>query len=227
MGNSAPIPAVVGRRAGLCLGLVVVGLLLWGVGRAGTALVVRVPVANPDAIVSLASHEWERLPAAARLAAEHPAALLLLTQPLDVTEFNCHDCGNRVHRLRLLGVAADRIGHVTLTCPGTHGEAVAVLGLARETRLRRLLIVTSPYHTRRSLAVFRKVFQGTGVEIGVEPAFADSVARPERWWWGGYDRAYVAYEWAAMAYYGWKFGVAPTAAGSSHPISATVPSGQG
>jgi uncharacterized SAM-binding protein YcdF (DUF218 family) len=196
--------------------------------RAGPALVVRVPVAEPEVIVSLASHEWERLPTAARLASEHASAVVLLTEPPHVTEFNCHDCANRVHRLRLLGVAGDRIGHVTLTGPGTHGEAVAVLGYARETGLRRLVIVTSPYHTRRSLGVFRKVFEGTGVEIGVEPALADSVARPERWWWGGYDRAYVAYEWAAIAYYGWKFGVAPVAALSSQqPGSAAVKSGQG
>jgi uncharacterized SAM-binding protein YcdF (DUF218 family) len=177
--------------------------------RAGPALVVRVPIANPEAIVSLASHEWERLPATARLAAKFPGAVVLLTQPPEVTEFNCHDCANRVHRLSLLGVPAERVREVVLTGPGTHGEAVATLGYARDTGLRRLVIVTSPYHTRRSLAVFRKVFEGTGVEIGVEPALADSVAQPGRWWWGGYDRAYVAYEWAALVYYRWSYGVRP------------------
>lgn len=199
------------RRAGRYVGLVVVGLVLsWMVVSAGPALVVQVPVADPEVIVSLASHEWERLPTTARLAAEHPDAVVLLTEPGEVTEFNCHDCSNRVHRLRLLGVPDKRVRLVALTDPGTYGEAVAAVGYARSAGLRRLVVVTSPYHTRRCLAVFRKVFQGTDVEIGVEPA-SDSVARPARWWFGGYDRAYVAYEWAAIAYYAWKYGVAPSA----------------
>ena len=192
--------------------LVMVGLgLAWMLARAGPALVVRVPVEDPDVIVSLASHEWERLPTTGRLAAQNSSAMVLLTEPAEVTEFNCHDCGNRVHRLGLLGVPAARVRHVVLTGPGTYGEAVAALGYAREAGLRRLVIVTSPYHTRRSLGVFRKVFEGTDVQIGVEPALADSVALPERWWWGGYDRSYVAYEWAALVYYAWEYGVAPSA----------------
>jgi uncharacterized SAM-binding protein YcdF (DUF218 family) len=199
----------VGRRARLSLGLVIFGLLLWAVGRAGPALVVRVPIADPEAIVSLASHEWERLPATARVAAQHPDAVVLLTQPPEVTEFNCPDCANRAHRLGLLGVPEERIRYVTLAGPGTHGEAVAALGYARSSGLRRLVVVTSPYHTRRSLGVFRKVFEGTGVEIGIEPALDNSVARPDRWWLGGYDRAYVAYEWAAAVYYAWEHGVVP------------------
>jgi uncharacterized SAM-binding protein YcdF (DUF218 family) len=182
---------------------------------AGPALVVQVPVTNPDVIVSLASHEWERLPTTARLAAEHPDAVVLLTEPGDVTEFNCHDCANRVNRLRLLGVPDKRVRLVALTDPGTYGEAVAALGYARSAGLRRLVVVTSPYHTRRSLGVFHKVFHGTDVEIGIEPASADSVARPARWWFGGYDRAYVAYEWAAIAYYAWKYGVVSSAPASS------------
>jgi uncharacterized SAM-binding protein YcdF (DUF218 family) len=197
-----------GRRTLLVVGLAVVcALLAWALYRAGPALVVRVPVTNPDAIISLASHEWERLPQTAASAKLYPNAVVLLTQPEAATPFNCHDCPNRVHRLGLLDVREDRIQLLTLTGPGTHGEAVAALDYARRRRLRRLLIVTSPYHTRRALAVFRKVFEGTGVEIGVAPALTHSVARPERWWFGGYDRSYVAYEWAALIYYLWRYDI--------------------
>jgi uncharacterized SAM-binding protein YcdF (DUF218 family) len=192
------------RRLALVFASLVLALMLV---RAGPALVVSAPLAEPEAIISLASHEWERLPAAARLASEHADAVILLTKPTEVSEFSCHDCANRAHRLGLLGVPEGRVRYVTLTGPGTHGEAVAALGYARASGLRRLTIVTSPYHTRRSLAVFRKVFEGTDVEIGIEPALADSVARPDRWWVGGYDRAYVVYEWAAIAYYLWSYGV--------------------
>lgn len=188
----------------------VFGCLLVATGtaahHAGTWLVVSRPLERPDAIISLASHEWERLPAAARLAVAIPSALVLLTLPQPATPYNCHDCSGRIARLQRLGVASDRIKVIPLTSPGTYGEALAALGFARQSHIRRLLVVTTPYHTRRSLAAFRSVFDGSGVEIGIEPA-ASSPARPDKWWAAPYDRAYVGYEWAAVAYYSWRYGV--------------------
>ena len=184
------------------------GLLAF-IATAGHALVVHVPLDRPDAIVALASHEWERLPEAARHARRYPAATVILTVPQHVTQFTCHDCSSRVERLAHLGVDSARIQMLALNGPGTHAEAVSTLTFAYRTHVRRLLVVTSPYHTRRALAVFRKVFEGSGVELGIEPAWASSLARPATWWWHPDDRAYVPYEWAAMAYYVWAYGVAP------------------
>jgi uncharacterized SAM-binding protein YcdF (DUF218 family) len=160
-----------------------------------------------DAIVSLASHEWERLPLAASVAVRYPRAVVLLTEPREVTQKNCRDCAHRIDRLHHAGVAPTRVRILPLTLPGTHGEAAATLTFVRASHVRRLLIVTSPYHTRRALATFRSVFEGTGVEIGIEPANATSPAKPSAWWWAPYDRAYVAYEWAAIGYYAWKYGI--------------------
>ncbi|HUE89000.1 MAG TPA: YdcF family protein [Vicinamibacterales bacterium] len=171
------------------------------------ALVIHRPIPAPDAILSLGSHEWERLPVAARLARKHPAALVLLTEPPIVTPFNCHDCANRIDRLRQMGVAEERIRLLAIPGTGTHGEARGARVFASESGVRRLMIVTSPYHTRRSLAVFRKVFEGTGVDIGVAPAAVDPPIQPSRWWLAPYDRAYVPYEWAAIVYYWWEYGV--------------------
>jgi uncharacterized SAM-binding protein YcdF (DUF218 family) len=193
-------------RAVLAVGL----LLAIGVGArsAGALLVVTRPLERPDAIVSLASHEWERLPATAEFARANPDALVVLTLPQPATIYNCHDCGNRLARLQRLGVGPDQVRIIPLTAPGTYGEALAALAFARRTPIHRLLIVTTPYHTRRSLAAFRSVFAGTHVEIGIEPASDSSPARPDRWWATPYDRAYVAYEWAAAVYYAFRYGVA-------------------
>jgi uncharacterized SAM-binding protein YcdF (DUF218 family) len=76
-------------------------------------------------------------------------------------------------------------------------------------------VVTSPYHTRRSLGTFEKVFADTGVEIGIHPAVRTSPAIPERWWLRRYDRGYVLYEWAALVYYRLRFGV-PMQLSSQH-----------
>lgn len=193
-------PRVRSRLRGVLIGL---ALLAVGVAAssAGKWLVVSRPLAYPDAIISLASHEWERLPVTARLASAAPSALVLLTLPQPVTRYNCHDCSGRVSLLQRLGVPSDRVRILPIASPGTHGEALATRAFARQAHIRRLLIVTTPYHTRRSLATFRSVFDGSGLEIGIEPATVSSPARPERWWAAPYDRAYVAYEWAALIYY--------------------------
>ena len=184
--------------------LVAVG---WLLASSGTALVVDARVSHPDAIISLASHEWERLPLTAELAAAHGGALVLLTLPQPITRSNCHDCLNRVNRLRRLGISERRVRVLPIVGPGTYGEALTALAFARQAGIRSLLVATSAYHTRRSLAVFRRVFRGTGVEIGVAPALRSSPAEPQWWWLSGYDRAYVAYEWAAIIYYRWKYDV--------------------
>ena len=187
---------------------------------AGQALVVSAPVATPDAILTLASHEWERLPAAAELAARFPSSLVLLTIPVYITEHSCHDCSNRAQRLIWAGVAADRIRMVETTRQGTYGEAQAARRYVQALNVRRLLVVTSPYHARRTLAVFRTVLSDLPVEVGVFPASRYSPARPRRWWLAAYDRNYVAYEWAALVYYAFKHGVPPLVS-TYRPGSAT------
>jgi uncharacterized SAM-binding protein YcdF (DUF218 family) len=168
---------------------------------AGSTLVVQATVDNPDAIVSLASHEWERLPVAAEIARDHPGARVFLTQPPVVSRYNCHDCANRARYLASLGVDPQRIVVVPMHESSTYGEAIAIARAIRPAGCRRLLIVTSPYHTRRALAVFRKVLREDHVAVGVVPALAFSGAAPGRWWSSPYDRWYVTYEWCAMVTY--------------------------
>src|SRR5687768_7294959 len=138
----------------------------------GTFLVVEKTVERPDAILSLASHEWERLPEAARLAAQNPDARVLLTLPPLISDVNCHDCSHRLAHLARMGVAADRVTVLPLKISGTYGEALVALPFVRKAGIHRLLIVTSPYHTRRALATFQKVFAGSGTEIGIHPVGA-------------------------------------------------------
>ena len=179
----------------------VVGLLAVFTWQAGRLLVVRGPSRPPDAIISLASHEWERLPESAALARKYRDSLVILTLPQEVTRHRCHDCANRVRHLERMGVKPSRVRVLPLNQPGTFGEAVACRDFVRQTNVKRVTIVTSPYHTRRALAVFSKLFDGIGVEVTVQPSTATSPAQPDRWWTDPYDRWYVAYEWAAIAFY--------------------------
>lgn len=194
----------------LAVGCAVVAVALAG-RSCGTFLVAEHAVEQPDAIVSLASHEWERLPEVAHLAREYPDSRVVLTLPSVITEFNCHDCSHRVARLGHMGIGPDRIVVIPISAPGTYGEALATLSFIRQARVRKLLVVTSPYHTRRSLATFDKVLAGSGVELGVRPATSSSPADPSHWWRTPYDRWYVRYESLAIIYYALRYGVNPFA----------------
>ncbi len=167
---------------------------------AGTALITEVPLADPDAILVLGSHEWERLPTAAALARADSEALIFLSVPKTPTIYNCHDCEGRPRRLMAAGVAADRIVLLPQKVANTREEAASARLECERRQLRRLLVVTSPYHTRRAWATFQQAFAGSGIAVGIIPSNA-SPARPQRWWETPYDRAYVRYEWAGIVYY--------------------------
>jgi uncharacterized SAM-binding protein YcdF (DUF218 family) len=186
--------------------LAVAVISAWALAHAGTALVVSHPLASPDAIVMLASHEWERLPAAAALARQHPNALVLLTVPRVITKYNCHLCQDRPAWLEAEGVDRSRIRLLPRRAMNTYEEAQAALAYTRAVGLTRVAIVTSPYHTRRAWGTFRAVFNGTATALGITPA-AGAPGRPERWWLSAYDRSYVRYEWAAVIKYRVAYGV--------------------
>ena len=179
--------------------LVCVGAILAAGSLGGSALVTTITIDQPDAIVSLASHEWERLPIAAALALKYPDAQVLLTLPPDLTQQRCHDCAQRVDYLVRQGVARDRIAVVPIVESSTRGEARAIGAVVRSRSLHRVLIVTSAYHTRRALNTFRRELEKDTMVLGITPAGVGQFAVPSRWWSRPYDRWYVSYEWAALA----------------------------
>ena len=177
---------------------------------AGAALVQSRTLPAPDAILILASHEWERLPVAADAARQALGSRVILSLPRVITPHNCHLCDQRVGWLQALGIDAARVVELPRRVGNTRDEAVAALEFCRRQGVRQLLVVTSPYHTRRALATFDDVFLGSGVQIGVQPASAHSIAQPDRWWRAPYDRWYVRYEWTAIGWYLVRYGIIPS-----------------
>jgi len=179
---------------------------IWPLRHAGTALVTVQEIDQPDAIISLASHEWERLPETAVLARQAPKARVVLSEPISVNAFNCHDCSHRLDRLVASGVEPTRVEVMDRKVYRTLDEAEAFRAWAAGRGVRSVVVVTSPYHTVRALASFRHVLDGTGIAVGVHPA-AGSPADPRAWWRHKYDRWYVAYEWRARLFYLVRFGI--------------------
>jgi uncharacterized SAM-binding protein YcdF (DUF218 family) len=197
-------------RRGAAAAAVASVIALFAFRYGGDTLIVSAEVGEPQAIVVLASHEWERLPVAAELARQYPAARVLLTVPAEVTEHNCHECSQRVSWLARAGVDEQRLTVLPQAVTNTYDEAKATRTFVEEHGVNRLLIVTSPYHGRRALATFRHLFKAAGLQTHVGLASPESRATPARWWLRRYDRDYVAYEWAGIVYYAIRFGVSPT-----------------
>lgn len=190
------------------VGIVLIGLALrFG----GETLVVARQVDEPDAIVVLASHEWERLPVAVQLARRYPAARLLLTLPAHVTEHNCYRCSERLSWLSGEGVDGQRVTVLPERVVNTYDEAKATTAFASRHRVDRLVIVTSAYHGRRALATFRHLFGLADIHTQIGLTTQLSGVDPARWWLRRYDREYVTYEWAGIVYYAIRYGVSPAA----------------
>lgn len=169
----------------------------------GSWMVVSRDVSQPDAILVLGSHEHERLPEAVRQATRHPTARVLLTVPVIPTQHNCQDCAQRVAQLARQGVAPHRIHVVTPPVRNTWDELLAASSWAARHEVARILIVTSPYHTRR--VSYLAPWAGPQVAWGIAAApVADGLAWP--WWSRRYDRRYVVYECAALVANLWRLG---------------------
>lgn len=172
----------------------------------GPWLVREWPLDQPEAILVLGSHEAERLPYAARLAARWPGARLLLTEPVVATPYNCQDCAQRVSQLERLGVVRTRVAVMTPRVRNTRDELQVALAWSRRHGLVRVVVVTSPYHTRRVQGWLSVL--AWPHPVGVRACEVEGgLARV--WWSRDYDRRYTVYEVAAMAANSWRDGVNP------------------
>jgi uncharacterized SAM-binding protein YcdF (DUF218 family) len=81
------------------------------------------------------------------------------------------------------GVPDDAIVQLPDTMTGTDSEARAFRRQADGLPVQSVVLVTSPYHTRRVNSTFQRALAGTGIEIGIVPTPIDpSSPKPQFWW---------------------------------------------
>src|SRR5262249_32044831 len=78
------------------------------------------------------------------------------------------------------GVPKDKILRVSHQAENTREEAMALRPLAIERKWRRVIVVTSSYHTRRARYVFAHVFPAS-IAVRVSGA-KDGDFDPDSWW---------------------------------------------
>lgn len=80
-----------------------------------------------------------------------------------------------------LGVPADHLIPVRQHATSTLEEALALRPVLAQHNFRKIIVVTSNFHTRRARRIFRAVYQKQGTQVIVS-ATADSNFNPARWW---------------------------------------------
>ncbi len=112
-----------------------------------------------------------------------------------ITELTEHDLVER-------GVPKEKILRFAHDADSTREEAEALAKLAKTKKWRRVIVVTSNYHTRRARYIFRRVFP-QDIETRVASA-RDGDFDPERWWEKRTSTKDLMREFAAMAVAVWE-----------------------
>ena len=170
------------------LGLVAASLIAWA---AAEALIVSSDLAHADALVVLAgsSTYLERTHRAAQLFREGRAPKVILTNDNLTSGWSVEEERNPLFveraaaELRRLGVPEGMIEVVPGRVVSTYDEAVQLRQYSHERGLRSILVVTSAHQSRRALWTFRRVFDGSGVVIGMDPVAPGEQAPTSATWW--------------------------------------------
>lgn len=176
---------------------------------AGRFLVREDPLAPADAIVVLAGSRAERWLEAVDLYHARVAPTIVLTPGrMDGAEQRLHARGIRFPRegelardaMIQMGVPAGSVHVLPGSVDNTAHEAAALRHAFPGSRWRRIVVVTSKYHTRRAGFAFRREFAGTETEIRVRASRHDE-SEPARWWRHRPDVRFVTSELQKLVLY--------------------------
>ncbi|HEV7684465.1 MAG TPA: YdcF family protein [Pyrinomonadaceae bacterium] len=183
-------PKKVWRRLAVIAGVVLALLPFFAAG-AARLLVVHSSLGKADAIVILSGSATfrERAQHAAVLFNEGRAPRIVLTNDHLKSSWSQEEQRNPYYYERALdelhraGVPNDRIAVIMVPIRSTYDEAVALKDYSEANHLNSMLVVTSAYHSRRAFWTFRRVFEGSGKLIGIDPAEPLIESPAAATWW--------------------------------------------
>lgn len=182
------------------LTLTFVALLLVALHRplltaAGRFLIVADPLDRADVIVVLSGgRSDERVGQAAALFRRGLAPLVLLSGGESLMGISVPDL---LRRQALAHGVPERALLYERSSTSTAEQARFLRPLLEDRGVRRAIVVTSSYHTRRTRLLFRRTFEGSAVEIRVYPVQQDWY-RPEEWWTREQDTETVVLEYIKL-----------------------------
>lgn len=157
-------------------------------GRMGAWLAVTTPVHSVDLVVALGGDRGRQEKAAALFNRGLAGYVLFVGADARERDYGC------------LGLPPDRCLPLAPAAYTTGEEAVATRAVARAMRFRSVMIVTSPYHSRRALWIFRRAFRDSGVEALISPS-PNPTFRMDSWWRSHVGCKVVIGELVGIGYY--------------------------
>lgn len=197
------------RRSLFVIALITVLLLALFVLYGGRFLQHEDPLQKADAIFVLAGTRAERALEAVDLYKEGWAPVLILSPGrLEPAEALLLERGIRFPReVDLLRDAIVQLGVPPAAVLPTQGyvdntseEANLLRAMVLARQWRRVIVVTSKYHTRRSAFAFRRGLENTGAEPIMRASRYDT-SDPARWWRRRADLRFAGSEWFKLIYY--------------------------
>lgn len=179
--------------------ILVVFILIWiGLIGAGSYLIVGDRVKPVDAIVVLSGDEGDRVEEAIKWYEKGYGNYFV------VTKTHTEDIGEgRTYSEKLMriaidaGVPADSILVTEGESSSTIEEAMAVKVVANQRKINSILVITAPYHTRRTQIIFKREFKDTEIKVLVHPV-EDSWYKPLTWYFSSQGWRQTLGEYASL-----------------------------
>ena len=175
--------------------------LIWFVPNAGALLIDQETPVTADAIVVLAGNAPDRMRYALRLRAEGHAQVVIVSNE----RLHTHGLDTTWRDLYRAGLAAADLPSESLVLidpppENTVDEARRAAELMAARGLRRALLVTDAFHSRRSALLFRPIFARQGLSVRSTPAQPDPLDLAH-WWATPLAARRTTEEWTKIAGY--------------------------
>lgn len=166
--HTKPLRKKVGLGCALLIALPLAAyLFLWALGG---FLIVGDAVERGDAIVLLSGGGDERLDEAVKVFQSGLADHLLITETGTIPEGGGPRASDLLQRqAEAAGIPGDSVWTTLGKSTNTRDEASAVREFCKQNDLKSIIVVTDPYHTRRTQLVFRSAFAGSDIHVMVRP----------------------------------------------------------
>jgi len=147
----------------------------------GNWLVVNDDINKSDVIIVISGGQGERVKHAVKLFQEHFADTLIISGCPG--EENINEAIPMRDMAVQLGVSS---GNIILDVLERHGlgtgvQAVTIREIMKKHHFKSAILVTSNYHTRRALFIFKRAFKNTDIKLSVTNP-ADGTFKPKEWW---------------------------------------------
>jgi uncharacterized SAM-binding protein YcdF (DUF218 family) len=180
----------------------------------GDYLVISDPLERADAIAVISGNETSRCPKAADLFLQGWAPRILVTKSIypyaaealksyGIRELESHEKCLAI--LKFYKVPESAVEILDGYSESTIDKAKKVQRYLQEQGMRRLIVVTSSFHTRRCRLLFHRLFEGTEVQVSVQAAPPDSVFDPKAWWTRRRDSKTLLWEYQKLAFYALRY----------------------